>query len=117
MHSVLVVEDDHNIRVTLRNALEAEGYFIFSAANGIDGLAMLQRIKPPMAILLDQTMPLMNGEQFLKIKDSDSSLSIIPVLIISAIEKHCHSESVKGFIRKPIDLDKLYAALSKLTPP
>ena len=111
--SILVVEDDHEIRVSIRQALEGEGYFVFSAANGIDGIAMLNRIKPPSLILLDQQMPLMGGEEFLKIKSRDANFATIPVIVVSAAQNKCHSSDVVSFIVKPLDIDKLLSAVKQ----
>ena len=106
MSTLLIIEDDHETRVTLRNTLEAEGYFVFSTANGIDALALLARIKPPRLILVDLIMPLMNGEEFLAYKSQSSEIADIPVVAISAYSK-IGVAGADAFLPKPLNLDLL----------
>jgi DNA-binding response OmpR family regulator len=113
MQSILVVEDDHSIRVTLREALEAQGYLVFSAANGADGLAQMSRIKGLSCILLDWQMPLVNGEDFLKGKMKEEAFASIPVILVSAVADRIHPIGVKEIIPKPFEIDRLLAAIEK----
>lgn len=113
MQSILVVEDDHSIRVTLRDALEAHGYLVFSAANGADGLAVLSRVKDICLILLDWQMPLVSGEEFLKAKMRADEYKDIPVILVSAVANSIHPIGVKEIIAKPFDLDYLLRAVAK----
>ena len=113
MHSILVVEDDHAIRVTLRAALESMGWLVFTAANGIDGIMILKRINLPCIILLDQMMPLMDGEGFLKIKNNDKELAPIPVIVLSAVSDRITHLGAVGFLKKLVDLDLLFESIRK----
>lgn len=105
--TILVVEDDHDTRVSLRNLLEGEGYFVFSATNGQRGLETLRRIKTPCLILLDLMMPIMNGEDFLSAVDVDPHLSPIPIVLVSAFPERAKKLVAKAFVQKPIDLNAL----------
>ena len=113
MQSILIIEDDHSMRVALRDFLESHGWFVFSAANGIDGVATLKRIKPPNVILLDQMMPLMDGEGFLKTIKSDGETSGIPVIGMSATHDILSDLGAVAFLQKPLNLDTLFLALKK----
>jgi CheY-like chemotaxis protein len=113
LKTILVIEDDHDTRVSLRRMLEAEGYFVFSATNGRQGLETLQRIKPPCLILLDVVMPLMNGEEFMRAVDTDLALHIIPVVLVSAFPDQAKKLVAKAFVQKPIDLKALLATVEK----
>jgi CheY-like chemotaxis protein len=113
LKTILVVEDDHDTRVSLRKLLEAEGYFVFSAANGRVGLEIIQRIKPPCLILLDCIMPLMNGEEFLAAVQSDQNLHTIPVVVVSAFPDSAKKLVAKAFVQKPIDLDILLKVIGE----
>ncbi len=117
MHAVLVVEDNHDIRVSLRDLLETNGFFVFSAATGIDGIAMLQRIKTPSVIILDQNMPLMNGEQFLKTIKQVKEWSDIPVIVISANENRCQTLGVQAFLERPVDAVRVLPLVKAHCPP
>lgn len=111
LKSVLVVEDDHDTRVSLRKILEAEGYFVFSAADGKQGMDIIRRIKPPCLILLDVIMPLVNGEEFLAFLNADPTLHTIPVVVVSAFPDTAKRLVAKAFVQKPIDLDSLLKAV------
>lgn len=116
MKRVLVIEDDHNMRVTMRQTLEAYGYSVQSATNGKDALDYLRRsVEKPDLILLDIMMPLMSGWEFIKEQRKDAALSSIPVVIVTA------SEGVQGatlparaLIQKPFELTTLMTVVRKL---
>lgn len=112
-NSILVIEDEHNIRVTIRCVLEAEGYLVFSAANGILALEILQRIPPPGVILLDLIMPLMSGQVFLKEKNSNPLLAKIPVIAMSALPDAARLAKADGFLQKPIHNDELLNMIAR----
>lgn len=104
-HSVLVVEDDDDIRNAIVDLLETEGYCAYSAVNGKDALEKLSTISKPCLVLLDMMMPIMNGRQFLDEVMKDSSLAPLPVLIVSAVADKTNTEGSVGFLKKPIDID------------
>lgn len=103
---ILLVEDDHDIRVALRQSLEMANYQVISAPNGKDALKIIQLQKPDL-IILDMVMPLMDGEEFLRYKDSDSSLTEIPVMLISAFEDKLKVIPARPKLKKPLDLDEV----------
>lgn len=117
---ILLVEDDHDIRVAVRQALEMGKYTVHSAPNGRDALKLIRKQKPDL-IILDMVMPLMDGEEFLRQKSSDESLSDIPVVLISAFEDKLKIHSDTPNMKKPLDLDLILQKVpeiinKKLTP-
>jgi DNA-binding response OmpR family regulator len=58
--SVLIVDDDTNIRTSVRLCLEEDGYAVRQAVNGADALEQIHR-EPPDLVLLDLAMPVMDG--------------------------------------------------------
>jgi len=106
MERVLLVEDDADVRSTLAGFLEQEGYQVETAENGKDGLAKLLNAKPGL-VLLDLMMPVMNGWEFLEEKNHNSLCSRVPVLVISAVPGNPHIPGALGFLKKPVDLDRL----------
>lgn len=111
--NVLIVEDDEGIRETLRLALELEGYSVFSAANGQEGLDILPKIERPCLILLDLMMPVMDGWRFVEILDEDTILAAIPVVVVTAFAERAKSIHARGILKKPIDLDVLLATVKR----
>ena len=106
--SILVVEDDEDIRESLAAVLEAEGYTVFVAANGKEALERLAVVAQPCLILLDLMMPIMGGIEFLSLLRKEDVLAAIPVVILSAWSKEAEKASnTQGFVRKPVDLEAL----------
>jgi CheY-like chemotaxis protein len=82
---ILVIEDDAKIRFVIGERLREEGYTVAQAANGREALAYLQRANPlPCVILLDLMMPILNGWEFLRIRQHNPLFAPIPVVVISA---------------------------------
>ena len=114
--NILIVEDDDEIRNALRFALESEGYKVFTAANGKEGLGILPQIARPCLILLDLMMPVMNGWEFANALEKDMVLAGIPVVIVTAFSDQGASIKSKGIIKKPVDLDALFRIVRKWCP-
>lgn len=112
-HSILVVEDDEDIRNALTDLLEDEGYHTEAAVNGKEALRILGEIPKPCLVLLDMMMPIMNGRQFLDEVMKDSRLAPIPILIVSAIADKTNIEGSIGFLKKPIDIDVVLNVVSQ----
>lgn len=94
----------------MRRALEQEGYSVISAPNGTDALRLLQKNGPPSAVLLDINMPLMNGEEFLKVFRRNPKWAAIPVFQISGSQDKTLIGTYRSF-EKPVDLVKILEAL------
>lgn len=108
MHSVLVVDDNWDIRMLLRQALEFEGYRVFQAENGaIARQRLTEEGLRPCVLLLDLMMPVMDGREFLEWKNRTPLFSEIPVLIISAGAVAEPLAGTKAFLRKPVDLGEV----------
>ena len=78
--TILIVEDDANIRELLHLYLEQEGYHIESAQDGADGLRAFKRVHPDL-VLLDLMMPVMDGTQMIR---ELRTFSQTPVIILTA---------------------------------
>ncbi len=100
---VLVVEDDGDIRDSLTELLEEEGYGVDIAANGLQALARMQGATLPHVILLDLTMPVMDGWQFQQELRRVPAYSDIPVIVISGGKVFREPLNTKAFIPKPVD--------------
>lgn len=110
---ILVVEDDVDIRNMLALALEVEGYNVACAANGKEGLEVLEKVVSPCLILLDLMMPIMNGQEFLKVMRKDDILAVIPIVVVSVFSDQAKDENVQGIMKKPIDLETLLNTVRK----
>lgn len=116
---VLVVDDDFDIRDTLRELLEIEGLRVSIAANGREALQRLRDGVRPAVILLDLMMPEMSGWEFRGEQLRDPRLADIPVVILSAtpdVRKTAEELHAAGWVRKPFDLDELIELVQQRMP-
>jgi CheY-like chemotaxis protein len=107
---ILVVDDDEDIRTTIQQILEEEGYQVLAAPNGEEALRLLALHPPPRLILLDLMMPVMDGARFKAKAAADPRLAAVPVVIISAgggLANKAASMKAAGYLAKPIDLRTL----------
>jgi len=79
---VLIIEDEVSLLDVLQKKLEKEGYQVFAAYDGEEGLRQMEAVKPDV-VLLDIVMPRINGMEVLQKMQQSESMSQIPVLIIS----------------------------------
>jgi len=111
---ILVIDDDHIILELLHSYLSKMGYAVALAADGKEGLKLAKKLRPD-AILLDITMPLMDGWQVLSILKQDPLLSDIPVIMSSVREFQDQSTALGAtdYLVKPISHEQLNAILTK----
>jgi two-component system, OmpR family, response regulator CpxR len=108
---VLVVDDDADLRDTLRELLETKGYDVYCAGDGREALELLHQADPPPGlILLDLMMPVMSGEEMLAALKQVHALAAIPVTIVSG-----QSEAPVDacFLKKPVDFAALLGVVEK----
>ena len=114
---ILVVDDDPDIRDSLREVLEDEGYDVACVGNGREALDHLKAAKPqPCVILLDLMMPVMDGWQFRKEQKQDPELAGIPLVVITATGKRPVLIDAAELVMKPLDLTQLFAAIERYCP-
>jgi CheY-like chemotaxis protein len=115
--SVLVVEDDKDIREALKDVLESEGYTVQSASNGERALAYLKSAAElPSVILLDLMMPVMDGFQFRTAQLADAKLAKVPVVVMSAnasVEDKTAVIGAHAYLKKPVDIDQVIAMVAQ----
>lgn len=115
---ILVIEDDQDIRETVKTILELEGYQVLTAVHGKDGIELLtSRPQLPNLILLDLMMPVMSGWEFLETiqRDHKDTFGKIPVVVVSAAGDSAKTKafSVAEFMKKPVDIDALLASVAR----
>lgn len=117
--SVLVIDDEEDMRELATFALELNGEFVVAtASSGEDGIESARR-SPPAVILLDWMMPGKSGSETLRALKSDDSTSGIPVIILSgAVHDRTSAEFVTlgalGALAKPFNPMTLAAELAAL---
>jgi CheY-like chemotaxis protein len=114
---ILVIEDDEDIRDSLKELLEDEGYSIETAANGQQALARLQGAALPHVILLDLTMPVMDGWQFQRELQRVPACLEIPLIVVSASRVLREPLNAKAFLPKPLDAEVLLDTIESFLLP
>lgn len=110
---ILVIEDDADVRETLKDVLEMQGFEVTTACHGGEGIEALEKTIPNV-ILLDLMMPQVNGWQFLDLQRNDPRFNEIPVIICSAYTESAKAIKPAGVIPKPIKLNHLLWTLKAL---
>ena len=111
---VLIVDDDSLTRESLAYLLEAAGYEVACAADGLDALNYLRRSPRPNLILVDLMMPKMNGWVFRMQQQMDPKLADIPTVIVSGKADAASAATyldAAGHIEKPMDAERLFHLL------
>lgn len=102
--SILIVDDDDDIRETLRDLLEDEGYQVLEASNGREALARL-RHGSVCVVLLDLMMPIMDGWEFREEQLADPAIASVPVVIITASGRTNGSLGGVDILKKPLRVE------------
>jgi two-component system chemotaxis response regulator CheY len=114
--TVLVIEDDEDVRSVICDVLEDSGYLASGARNGQQAIELLESGLRPKLIVLDLTMPIMDGWSFRHWQLGESTVASIPVLLLSAIRNlgaEADELATVGVIEKPVDLDSLLDAVAR----
>jgi CheY-like chemotaxis protein len=110
---IVIIEDDYDLRETMKDLLEMEGFSVVTAANGREGLNLIARDGKPCLILLDLMMPVMNGWEFLDAmqRDQQDLLAQTKVAVLSAAADIAEVQQQYGcrVLKKPVSVDRLYA--------
>ncbi len=117
--TVLIVDDEYSGRQTLESVLEADGYQIEMAENGIQALEMAKVIQPDV-ILLDVMMPGMTGFEVCQRIRNDPLIAEIPIIVLTALDDresllNALKAGADDFITKPFDRYELRARLIGIT--
>lgn len=116
MNRILVIEDEERMRVGLCTILRLEGYEIFDAADGVEGLDLVNRVMPDL-ILCDIAMPRRDGYELLTALRSDARTSGIPFVFLTARgERHevrmGMNLGADDYLTKPVTRDELVRAVT-----
>ena len=128
MPKILVIEDDADMVTAIRMPLQANGYEVFSAATGVEGLAKVKEVEPDLIILdvmMETTTAGFQVSLELRSPDADSEYAAyrdIPILMLTAIHTTTSLRfgpdeaylPVDDFVDKPIDPDVLLEKVTAL---
>ena len=115
--SVLIVDDNKNVRGLLENVLRFEGYETASAINGKEALEMFAADWKPDLILMDIDMPVMDGYQTCEAIRDNKEYNSIPIIVLTAVYdksviKKVLTIGANDYISKPFEPEELLARIS-----
>jgi two-component system sensor histidine kinase/response regulator len=118
---ILVVDDEPEYRLALKNVLMSEGYTVFVAENGEDGFAKLMK-DPVDLVISDIYMPVLDGIRFHRKVRATPELATVPFLFVSAFDDQHTLDAVQnprmeGFLRKARPVGELKEWIQYLTTP
>jgi CheY-like chemotaxis protein len=116
-HKILTVDDSKTVRIIIRNAFKRFDCEILEASHGIEGLDKAK--SKPDLILLDITMPIMDGIEMLTKLRADPATAAIPVIMLTAEGQKATAEQAmalgsRGYLMKPFTNDALVEQVNKV---
>jgi CheY-like chemotaxis protein len=112
MHTVLLVEDEEDLREMLREALELHGYQVVAAEDGRAALDALGRVEHVCLVLLDLFMPTMDGWEFFEKMRARPELAAVPVIVHSSAPDRA-PQGVTRVLQKPLRLERLLSTVAE----
>jgi CheY-like chemotaxis protein len=109
-HTVLVVEDEKDLRELLREALELNGYNVVTAVEGQAALDAMERIDHLCLVLLDLLMPGMNGWDFFQEMRARAKYATVPVVVHTSAAGAAPQGATR-VLTKPLELERLLAVV------
>ncbi len=119
IHSVLLVEDDADLREAMAAILDAEGYRVIGARDGQDAIDRLREGARPSVIILDLMLPRKDGRQFRREQIADPDLDHIPVIAYSGdarVADAARDLRVRHWFRKPVNFGAMLEAIAAFCP-
>ena len=114
--SVLIVDDDDDIREALAMILNDEGFLTEVASDGVMALEHLESHEAPHLILLDLMMPRLDGEKVLERIKQDPRFAKVPVVVLSGdilARERVDQLRADDFVLKPVELEHLLAVVQR----
>ena len=124
--TVLIVDDDPDVRMFNATVVEENGFTPIEAANGEDGLRMVKKSAPDL-VLLDVLMPKQSGIRLYRELKTDKAFTAIPVIMLSGVAKRTFLRSQKAltefgdkpvpepesYLEKPVNPEELAREIKK----
>jgi DNA-binding response OmpR family regulator len=116
--TILIVDDDPDVRLGLRLRLNAKHYDVICAADGMASIAEARKHMPDL-IILDLGIPAGDGFSVMERLKANDNLSLIPVIVLSARDANAHRDrtlaaGAKAFLQKPVDNAELLSVIRQV---
>jgi len=108
---ILVVDDEPDVLLIVKTGMQAEGYDVVTASNGLDALAMVKEEKPDV-VILDVMMPLMDGFEVLAKLKEDDATAAVPVIMLTGLSERSKIQKalisgIHFYVVKPFEFEEL----------
>ncbi len=118
MNKILIVEDEADIQALVHRVLTANGFEVFKASSGEEGLIKATTLKPDL-IILDLMMPGLSGLEVCRLIKGRQDTKEIPVLILSALNRSVDREYARDagaerYMSKPFQIDELLVTIDDM---
>jgi twitching motility two-component system response regulator PilH len=115
MKTVLVVDDEYDLRATLTAILEGEGYATQACSDGREALERLRSARPDL-LLMDVMLPRVSGAEVARIIDGRPEFEGLPVVLMSSVPtRTAHRPGpCRAFLQKPFTLSTLLETVEHL---
>ncbi|HVB87312.1 MAG TPA: response regulator [Candidatus Dormibacteraeota bacterium] len=118
MPKILVVEDNETSREMLARRLDRKGFAVVTAADGEQGYALAQS-EPPDLILMDISLPGMDGWQVIELLKAEAATREVPLIILTAhalVNDRARADEIgcKDYFSKPVDFKQLLGTIDRL---
>ncbi len=114
---ILIVDDNDETRDVLQRVLRIKRYLTAEARSGAEALRWLRDGNRASLILLDISMPGMDGWSVHAVLKSDPSLAAIPVIVFSGVDATRDAEDIIAYVRKGVDPDLLLSLIERTCRP
>lgn len=116
--TILIVDDDPDVRLGLHIRLKANHYNVIFAADGMASIAQARKHMPDL-IILDLGLPAGDGFSVMERLKANDGLSLIPVIVVSARDLNANMDralkaGAKAFLQKPVDNVQLLSVIRKV---
>ena len=118
MPKILLVEDNEMNRDMLSRRLQRKGYEVFIAIDGEQGVAMARAERPDL-ILMDMSLPILDGWEATRTIKADPAISAVPVIALTAHamagdQEKCVAAGCDDYDTKPVELARLLGKIESL---
>lgn len=118
---IMIVDDDPDVRLTLKQLFEKSGYQVIQVEDGIDCIQALKKGEKPNLIILDVTMPVYSGWEVQRRLSADMNWKNIPIVFLTGRSTDTAIEMCKKFgvdyIKKPFDINDLKDRIESVLHP
>jgi CheY-like chemotaxis protein len=114
LRRLLIVDDEREIRESLEEFFQEEGFTVTTASNGAEALVRLKSAETPCVVLLDLLMPVLSGNEVYQAMQKEPRWNGIPVIVMTSDPSRAPSGLL--IMKKPMNLARLLSTVRQHCP-